>query len=83
MHRPGVVALVIGGFGLTVLAIVVNLVILIGGLQAIRTLNVRQYPRLDSATVTVKTAYIGANAAVFKREIREGRPVSGPPSSLP
>ncbi len=35
-----------------VLAIVVNLVIIIAGLQAIRTLNVRQYPRLESATVT-------------------------------
>ena len=32
-----------------VLAIVVNLVILIAGLQAIRSLNVRQYPRSDIA----------------------------------
>ena len=32
-----------------VLAMVVNLVILIAGLQAIRTLNVRQYPRSDNA----------------------------------
>ncbi len=39
-----------------VLAIVVNLVIVIAGLQAIRTLNVRQYPKLESATVTVRTA---------------------------
>ena len=36
-----------------VLAIVVNLVILIAGLQAIRSLNVRQYPRSDIAVVTV------------------------------
>jgi multidrug efflux pump len=43
-----------------VLAIVINLVILIGGLQAIRSLNVRQYPKLESATVTVTTAYVGA-----------------------
>jgi multidrug efflux pump len=35
-----------------VLAIVVNLLVLVAGLQAIRTLNVRQYPRLDSAAVT-------------------------------
>ena len=41
-----------------VLAIVVNLVIIIAGLQAIRTLNVRQYPKLESATVTVRTAYV-------------------------
>src|SRR5438270_1083621 len=45
-----------------VLAIVVNVVILIAGLQAIRTLSVRQYPRSDIAVITVSTAYIGANA---------------------
>ncbi|MBI2394451.1 MAG: efflux RND transporter permease subunit [Deltaproteobacteria bacterium] len=49
-----------------VLAIVVNLVILIGGLQAIRTLNIRQYPRLESATVTVKTAYVGASSELVR-----------------
>jgi multidrug efflux pump len=49
-----------------VLAIVVNLVIIIAGLQAIRTLNVRQYPKLESATVTVKTVYIGANADLVR-----------------
>src|SRR5271165_6357600 len=49
-----------------VLAIVVNLVIIIAGLQAIRTLNVRQYPRLESATVTVRTAYVGANADLVR-----------------
>src|SRR5499425_1036390 len=45
-----------------VLAIVVNLVILIAGLQAIRALSVRQYPRSDIAVVNVTTAYVGANA---------------------
>jgi multidrug efflux pump len=45
-----------------VLAIVVNLVIIIAGLQAIRSLNFRQYPRLESATVTVRTVYFGASA---------------------
>jgi multidrug efflux pump len=45
-----------------VLAIVVNLVIIIAGLQAIRTLNVRQYPKLDSASIVVRTVYVGANA---------------------
>src|SRR5213595_2739575 len=44
-----------------VLAIVVNLVILIAGLQAIRSLSVRQYPRSDISEVQVSTAYIGAN----------------------
>src|SRR5258707_13910819 len=45
-----------------VLAIVVNLVILIAGLQAIRSLSVRQYPRSDIAVIRVSTAYIGASA---------------------
>ncbi len=49
-----------------VLAIVVNLVILIAGLQAIRTLSVRQYPRSDISVVTVTTAYIGANADLVR-----------------
>src|SRR6478609_3006888 len=49
-----------------VLAIVVSLVVLIAGLQAIRTLNVRQYPKLESATVTVRTAYVGANADLVR-----------------
>src|SRR5260221_10257293 len=49
-----------------VLAIVVNLVIIVAGLQAIRTLNVRQYPRLESATVTVRTPYVGANADLVR-----------------
>jgi multidrug efflux pump len=49
-----------------VVAIVVNLLILIAGLQAIRSLNVRQYPKVESATVTVKTAYVGANADLVR-----------------
>src|SRR4051812_49175581 len=49
-----------------VLAIVVNLVIIVAGLQAIRSLNVRQYPKLESATVTVRTAYVGANADLVR-----------------
>ena len=49
-----------------VLAMVVNLVILIAGLQAIRTLSVRQYPRSDISVVTVRTAYIGANADLVR-----------------
>ena len=49
-----------------VLAIVVNLVILIAGLQSIRSLSVRQYPRSDIAVVQVTTAYIGANADLVR-----------------
>ena len=49
-----------------VLAIVVNLVILIAGLQSIRTLSVRQFPRTDVAVVTVSTVYVGANADLVR-----------------
>ncbi len=49
-----------------VIAIVVNLVIVIAGVQAIRTLNVRQYPRSENAAVTVTTAYVGANAQLVR-----------------
>jgi len=49
-----------------VVATVVNLIILLAGLQAYRSLNVRQYPRSDIAVVTVKTAYIGANADLVR-----------------
>ena len=49
-----------------VLAVVVNLVILIAGLQAIRSLSVRQYPRSDIAVVQVSTIYVGANADLVR-----------------
>jgi multidrug efflux pump len=49
-----------------VLAVVVNLVILIAGLQAIRTLTVRQYPRSDIAVIQVNTVYVGANADLVR-----------------
>src|SRR5581483_9817343 len=49
-----------------VLAVVVNLVILIAGLQSIRSLSVRQYPRSDIAVVQVSTVYVGANADLVR-----------------
>ena len=49
-----------------VLAICVNLVILIAGLQAIRSLSVRQYPRSDIAEVQIRTVYVGANADLVR-----------------
>src|SRR5687768_5279639 len=49
-----------------VLAVVVNLVILIAGLQAISSLSVRQFPRSDIAVVRVKTAYVGADADLVR-----------------
>src|ERR1700758_2392165 len=49
-----------------VLAMVVNVVILIAGLQAIRSLSVRQYPRSDIAVVQITTVYVGADADLVR-----------------
>jgi len=49
-----------------VLALVLSLLIIISGLQAIGSLNVRQYPRSDNAAVTVTTTYVGANADLVR-----------------
>jgi multidrug efflux pump len=49
-----------------VLAVVISLVIIVAGVQAISGLTVRQYPRSDNAAVTVTTAYIGADAELVR-----------------
>jgi multidrug efflux pump len=49
-----------------VLALVVNLVILIAGIQSIRSLSVRQYPRSDIAVIRVSTVYVGASADLVR-----------------
>ncbi|HEU4693559.1 MAG TPA: efflux RND transporter permease subunit, partial [Vicinamibacterales bacterium] len=49
-----------------VLSIVVSLVIVIAGLQSIRSLSVRQYPRSDIAVIRVSTIYVGANADLVR-----------------
>ncbi len=45
-----------------VLAIVVSLLILVLGFKAVTSLTVRQYPKTENATVTVATAYYGADS---------------------
>jgi multidrug efflux pump len=49
-----------------VVATVLSLLILVAGLQSIRNLNVRQYPRSDIATITVKTFFVGAAADLVR-----------------
>jgi multidrug efflux pump len=49
-----------------VLALVVSFVILIAGLQAVKTINIRQYPRSDIAAITVQTVYVGADAELVR-----------------
>jgi multidrug efflux pump len=49
-----------------VLSIVVSLVIILAGLQAISSLTVRQYPRNENAKVTITTIYVGADADLVR-----------------
>ena len=45
-----------------VLASVVSLLILVVGLRAVLSLEVRQYPQTDDTVVTVSTTYPGASS---------------------
>ena len=49
-----------------VLAIVINLLIVIAGLSAWKSLSVRQYPLSENASVQVSTAYVGASAELVR-----------------
>ena len=49
-----------------VLATVLNLLLVIAGVQAVRALIVRQYPYTSNAVVTVSVAYPGANADLVR-----------------
>ncbi|MDH5824874.1 efflux RND transporter permease subunit [Luteimonas sp. RD2P54] len=49
-----------------VLAMVVSLFILLLGLRSYNELNVRQYPELQNAVVTINTAYFGADADLIQ-----------------
>src|SRR5690606_1385004 len=49
-----------------VVALVVNLLIVIAGVQAWRSLSVRQYPRSENASVVISTVYVGANAELVR-----------------
>ena len=49
-----------------VLAIVVNLIILAIGWRAIGNLPIRQYPRIESSSIVITTAYIGASADTIR-----------------
>src|SRR5690625_3735140 len=49
-----------------VLAWVVSLFILLLGIRAVSELNVRQYPELQNAMITVTTTYVGADADLIQ-----------------
>ncbi len=49
-----------------VVAIVINLIILLIGYRAVSSLPVRQYPRIESTSLVLTTAYIGAGAETVR-----------------
>jgi len=49
-----------------VLAIVVNLIIIIAGINAWNSLSVRQYPLSENASVQISTVYVGASAELVR-----------------
>lgn len=49
-----------------VLALVVNIIILAIGWRSIDSLPVRQYPRIESTSIIITTAYIGASAETVR-----------------
>ena len=54
-----------------VLASVVSLLILLLGFQAWNKLQIRQYPQMENALITVTTAYPGANAETIQGYITQ------------
>lgn len=54
-----------------VFALVVSLLIVVGGLMALRDLPVRELPDIDASVVTVTTTYTGAAPAIIDTEITE------------
>jgi multidrug efflux pump len=49
-----------------VLAIVISLLIMLLGVRAAMDLEIRQYPQLETTTVTVSTAYPGASSDLIQ-----------------
>ncbi|HEX2724609.1 MAG TPA: efflux RND transporter permease subunit, partial [Beijerinckiaceae bacterium] len=54
-----------------VFSIVVSLLLIVGGLAALRQLPVREYPAVDPPIVSVTTVYKGASNEVVESRITE------------
>ncbi|MCF2870749.1 efflux RND transporter permease subunit [Octadecabacter sp. G9-8] len=52
-----------------VLAIVVNLLILVGGLAALSGVAIRELPEVDSPTISISTSYSGASSETMDQEV--------------
>ena len=49
-----------------VLACVVSLLVMVLGLRSLASLPVNQFPKIETAEVTVSTTYFGADASLYK-----------------
>ena len=49
-----------------VLSIVISMLILLFGLNAIYKMQIRQYPRMDNTVITIMTSYPGADADLYR-----------------
>lgn len=63
------------------LAIVLSLLIVLGGLYAIGNISVQQFPRIESASLEITTNYTGASAEVVKGFVTE--PIERVASTIP
>ncbi|MFZ1829101.1 MAG: efflux RND transporter permease subunit [Candidatus Competibacteraceae bacterium] len=54
-----------------VFALVISLLIVVGGVMALRDLPVRELPDIDASVVTITTRYTGAAPAIIDTEITE------------
>jgi multidrug efflux pump len=52
-------------------AIVISILIMIFGIVGYSFLGVREYPAIDPPTITVRTAYTGANAEIIESQVTE------------
>ena len=64
-----------------VLAIVISVLIVLAGLNAYNKISVQQYPKIESASLVINTAYIGASADVVKGYVTE--PIERVTSTIP
>ncbi|WP_448546594.1 efflux RND transporter permease subunit [Thalassotalea fusca] len=49
-----------------ILALVISLIISIAGLWAVKQITVLQFPKIESASLTIETTYIGAQPSIVK-----------------
>ena len=54
-----------------VFAVVVSLLLIVGGLAALMNLPVREYPQVDRPVVSVSTVYRGASNEVIESRVTE------------